>query len=69
MRVLKRSLYFYKEIQNVTVVPKLPFVFFNKMENFENSTQTAIRLFTMKHKILKTATKRPFIFLQENIEF
>ena len=69
MSVLKRSLYFYKEIQNVTVVPKLPFVFFNKIENFENCTQTTIRFFTMKHKILKTATKRTFMFLHKNIEF
>ena len=48
---------------------KRSFGFYSEMQNFENCAQTSIRFFTMKHKILKTATKRPFMFLQRNTEF
>ena len=61
--------FFYRKIQNFTVVPKRPSVFYSEMQNFETCAQTALRLFTTKHKILKTVTKRPFMFLQRNIEF
>ena len=39
------------------------------MENFENCTQGVIRFFTTKHEILKTASKRSFMFLKRNTEF
>ena len=50
-------------------VPKRPVAFLQENTKFYSCTQTAIRFFTAKHKILQTATKRPFMFLQRNIEF
>ena len=65
MRAPKQPLVFFTgEIQNFTGAPKRSFAFYSEMQNFENCTHPAIRFFTMKHKILKTATKRPFMFLQ-----
>ena len=48
-------------------VPKLPVIFLQENTKFYSCTQTAIRFSTTKHKILKTVTKRPFMFLQRNI--
>ena len=42
--------------------------FYQGNRNFENCIQTAIRFFTIKDKILKTAPKHPFDFLQRNTE-
>ena len=42
--------------------------FYQGNRNFENCIQTAIRFFTIKDKILKTAPQQPFDFLQRNTE-
>ena len=45
---------FNREMQNFTVVPRRPFVFyFSKMQNFECCTQTVIRFLIKKYRILK----------------
>ena len=53
MRAPKRPLFFLQEITKFTDVPKQPFVFYSKMQNFENCTQTVICIF---HKEIRNLT-------------
>ena len=45
--------FFHTEKPNFTVVPKRPFVFLQQNTKFYCCTQTAIRFFTAKYKILQ----------------
>ena len=48
MSLPKQPLFFCRKIQNFTVAPKRPFIFYSEMQYFENRTQTVIRFFTTK---------------------
>ena len=63
------SFFFYSRIQNFTVVPKQPFVILQRNTKFYSCTQTTIRFFIEKYKILKLYPSGYFVFSQRNTKF
>ena len=57
--------FFYSEIRNFTVVPKLPFVFLLRNTKFYSCAQAAIRFFTAKYETLQLYPNGHLFFYSE----
>ena len=60
--------YFTAKRKNLKLTQTAISFLYNETQNFENCTQTPIRVFTTKYGILNAVLKRPLVVPQGNTE-